>query len=144
MLIYVYRKTIYKLWTILLQPLFKTSRKDGSPKWRLFLEKQPGLVEGLLFSSLSLQNWLKVENKKIRSTLFPTKRSSRSKSPKIILDSLKTEEFRHKVESLRRFYLFIYSLFKFLGYLYIVGLLSAQFLKEGGGGYLLIQFFLVI
>ncbi len=50
-----------------------------------------------------------------------------------LLESLKTEEFGYKVESLRRVYLFLYNLFQFVGYLYIVGVLSIRYLKDGQG-----------
>lgn len=50
-----------------------------------------------------------------------------------LMDSLRTEEFGYKVESLRKVYLFLYNLFQFVGYLYIVGVLSVRYLKEGQG-----------
>ncbi|OXA50868.1 very-long-chain (3R)-3-hydroxyacyl-CoA dehydratase [Folsomia candida] len=48
-----------------------------------------------------------------------------------MMDSLRTEEFGYKVESLRKVYLFLYNLFQFVGYLYIVSVLTIRYLKDG-------------
>lgn len=52
-----------------------------------------------------------------------------------MMDSLRTEEFGYKVESLRKVYLFLYNLFQFVGYLYIVSVLTIRYLKDGQGMY---------
>lgn len=50
-----------------------------------------------------------------------------------IMDKVQKEEYGYKVENLRKVYLFLYNLFQFVGYLFIVGVLSVRYLREGLG-----------
>jgi very-long-chain (3R)-3-hydroxyacyl-CoA dehydratase len=50
-----------------------------------------------------------------------------------LMNNLRSEEFGYKVESLRKVYLFMYNLFQLVGYLYIVGVLTIRYMKEGHG-----------
>ncbi|CAL8092997.1 unnamed protein product [Orchesella dallaii] len=48
-----------------------------------------------------------------------------------IMDRVQKEEYGYKVENLRKVYLFLYNLFQFVGYLFIVGVLSVRYLRDG-------------
>jgi len=50
-----------------------------------------------------------------------------------LLDDLKKEEFGYRIEDLRNVYLFLYNLFQFVGNLYIIGVLSIRYMKDGPG-----------
>jgi len=48
-----------------------------------------------------------------------------------VQEQLGIDEFGYKIENLRNVYLFLYNLFQFVGYLYVVGVLSVRFMKDG-------------
>lgn len=50
-----------------------------------------------------------------------------------IMERVQREEYGYKVENLRKVYLFLYNLFQFVGYLFIVGVLSVRYLRDGQG-----------
>jgi len=52
-----------------------------------------------------------------------------------LLDTLKHEEFGYKIESLRNVYLFMYNLFQFVMNLFIIGVLSVKYMRDGPGKY---------
>jgi len=53
-----------------------------------------------------------------------------------LMSSLQQKEFGYKIESLRNVYLFIYNLFQFVMNLFIIGVLSVKFSKDGPGAFL--------
>lgn len=50
-----------------------------------------------------------------------------------LLDSLKQEEMGYKIESLRNVYLFCYNLFQFVMNLFIIGVMSVRWMRDGPG-----------
>jgi len=50
-----------------------------------------------------------------------------------MMDQVRTEELGYKMESLRRTYLFLYNLFQLVGYLFVLGVLTVRYMKEGEG-----------
>jgi len=52
-----------------------------------------------------------------------------------LYESLQRDEFGYKIENMRIVYLFLYNFFQFVGYLYIVGVLTVRYMKDGPGEY---------
>ena len=50
-----------------------------------------------------------------------------------LYDDLQKDEYGYKIENMRIVYLFLYNFFQFVGYLYIVGVLSIRYMKNGPG-----------
>lgn len=50
-----------------------------------------------------------------------------------VFDTLTRDELGKKVDNLKTVYLFLFNLFQFVGYLYVVGVLTVKFLKDGPG-----------